>query len=335
MSWKNISVPTALLLSLLWPPNIARAETVRSIVFPVDGSVHYTDTWGEARSGGRTHEGTDIMGEHLTPLVAAADGFISFITIPEASWGYALAIQDAEGWEYWYLHINNDSPGTDDGQGGLEYAFAPGINQGVRVSAGQLVAWMGDSGNAEYAGNHLHFEIHTPDDVPINPYASLLAAERPNMYDVAAVRASAQTVDDDKGLTENFGWRYCLTGTLLTTPLDDTVYYCGADGKRYVFPDRKTYETWYDDFSRVQLMSIEEIANIPFGGMVTYRPGVQLVKIQTDPRVFAVSKGAVLRWVSSPEIAAELYGANWAKQVHDIPDAFFTNYTIGEPITHL
>ncbi len=316
-------------------PGTAVAETIRDITFPVDGPVTYTDSFGDPRSGGRTHEGIDLMGAHMTPLVAAVDGYISYITIPEASWGYALVIKDSAGWEYWYLHINNDTPGTDDGMGGLEYAFAPGIRRGTRVTAGQLVAWMGDSGNAENAGNHLHFEIHDPHDNIINPYASLQAAESRSYYHVDAELSAAETISEDKALVQVTGSRNCPTGLLMSTAASDSVYYCGADGKRYVFPNQKTYETWYEGWGAVTELSAEVMASIPFGGMVNYRPGVRLVKIQSDPKVYAVARGGVLRWVTTEEIAAGLYGADWAKQVDDIPTAFFANYTLGEPITAL
>ena len=331
--YKFVAILACLFLAM--PAITSAADTVRAITFPVDGAVTYTDDFGEPRGGGRTHEGIDLMGEHMTPLVAAVDGYISYITIPEASWGYGLVIKDSEGWEYWYLHINNDTPGTDDGRGGLEHAFAPGISRGARVAAGQLVAWMGYSGNAENVGHHLHFEIRQPDDTPVNPYPSLRAAESRNTYHVTAELAGAETISMDKGLVAAVGARNCAVGALMTTPTSDSVYYCGMDGKRYAFPNRKTYETWYDGFDAVMELSAEAMAAVPFGGMVNYRPGVRLVKIQTDPKVYAVAHGGTLRWVTSEAIAAGLYGANWAKMVDDVPDAFFANYRLGEPITAL
>ncbi|MEK7115787.1 MAG: hypothetical protein AAB879_00140, partial [Patescibacteria group bacterium] len=69
----------------------------------------------------------------------------------------------------------------------------------------------------------------------------------------------------------------------------DAVYYYGQNGKRFVFPNSKTYFSWYTDFSTVKTISSDELATIPIGGNVTYRPGVKLVKITTDPKVYAVS----------------------------------------------
>ena len=111
------------------------------------------------------------------------------------------------------------------------------------------------------------------------------------------------------------------------------VYYVGADGKRYVFPNEKTYMTWYSDFSTVQVVTDAELAAMPIGGNVTYRPGVKMVKIQTDPKTYAVDQGGVLRWVMSEAAAVALYGAAWNTMVEDVPDAFFVNYSIGADVS--
>lgn len=112
------------------------------------------------------------------------------------------------------------------------------------------------------------------------------------------------------------------------------VYWYATNGKRYVFPNLKTYYTWFtsNDFGRVQVISDYELSQIPLGGNVTYRGGAKLVKVTTDPRVYAVSRYGVLRWVTSEYLAAQLYGSNWRWQVEDVPDAFFVNYTVGSPI---
>lgn len=120
-------------------------------------------------------------------------------------------------------------------------------------------------------------------------------------------------------------------GTLIRAS-QPAVYYLAGDGKRYVFPNERTYATWFADFSRVTAVSDAELAAIPLGGNVTYRPGVKLVKIQTDPKVYAVAGGGTLRWVQSEAVASALYGAGWAANVDDVPDAFFVNYDIGAPI---
>jgi hypothetical protein len=111
------------------------------------------------------------------------------------------------------------------------------------------------------------------------------------------------------------------------------VYYYASDGKRYVFPNDRIYSTWYENFDRVKVIADQELAAISIGGVVTYKPGARMVKIQTDPKVYAVSQGGVLRWISSEQLAQSVYGGNWSSLVQDLLDAFFINYTVGTPIT--
>lgn len=123
------------------------------------------------------------------------------------------------------------------------------------------------------------------------------------------------------------------SGDLIRGESFSAVYYMGADGFRYVFPSEKTYFTWYEDFDDVKFISDADLGTVQIGGNVTYRPGVQMVKIDTDPRTYAVAEGGTLRHVSTEQVAIDLYGNDWNTQIHDLPDGFFTNYTIGEPIT--
>ena len=155
------------------------------ITFPADPRASFGNDYHAGRSGGRVHKSTDLMGRKLWKLYAAVDGEVCYqngVRDPMPSWGYSLSICGDDGRKYAYIHINNDTPGTDDGLGGPEWAYAPGIRQGVRVTRGQWVAYMGDSGNAEGTAPHLHFEIHDETvtdpygDQRINPYFSLMAA---------------------------------------------------------------------------------------------------------------------------------------------------------------
>jgi hypothetical protein len=73
------------------------------------------------------------------------------------------------------MHLNNDLPGTDSGHADWSYTLAPGIAEGAQVEAGQLIGWVGDSGNAEWTGSHTHFELHH-NGKAINPYPYLIRA---------------------------------------------------------------------------------------------------------------------------------------------------------------
>jgi putative cell wall-binding protein len=149
-----------------------------TITFPVQLPVREVQyTFRAARGSTRTHEGNDIIcTAKMQPLLAAAGGTISYITIPQRSWGYSLRVRADDGWTYSYLHLNNDTPGTDDGAATLDAVFGPGIALGSRVEAGQVVGYCGDSGNAENSGSHLHFEIRDDENRLVDPAPSLRAA---------------------------------------------------------------------------------------------------------------------------------------------------------------
>lgn len=304
------------------------------IIFPVQGVVNFSDDFGDGRSGGRVHEGNDLMAPKMTPIMAARSGRVVSAAMTEPSYGYMISIAGDDGYKYNYLHINNDTPGTDDGNGGPLYAYAPGIQAGVEVTRGQLIAWVGDSGNAEAAGSHLHFEIRMPDDKAIDPYPYLNIALKIYTYNITAVEAASLTINSDKGLIAASSTTLCASGSLIRTPIISSVYYCGSDGKRYVFPNTNVYATWYKDFSSVKTITAAVMSQISLGGNVTYRPGVKLVKIQTDTKVYAVDRNGTLRLMITPAIAAKYYGASWNKNVEDIPDIFFMNYKIGNSINN-
>jgi len=159
----------------------------------------------------------------------------------------------------------------------------------------------------------------------------------------ATLSAVADGVEIDKKITLNFSggmdWDIKV-GDLIKIPddgdiktLSDTaVYYYASNGKRYVFPNEKVYYTWYKDFSAVKIIPIDQMALIPIGGNVTYKAGSKLVKFQTDIKTYLPTKGGVLRWVKTEEVAKGLFGQNWNKQVDDITEAFYVNYKFGNPI---
>ncbi|MGI6348102.1 MAG: hypothetical protein ACOXZ1_02810 [Patescibacteria group bacterium] len=121
------------------------------------------------------------------------------------------------------------------------------------------------------------------------------------------------------------------TGDLIKRDGHSAVYYL-KDGKRYVFPNEATYKSWYSDFSGVVTISDDELASYPLAANVVVRPGTKLVKITTDPKVYAVEANGVLRWVQTAADAKALYGDNWEQRVIDVADSFFINYTIGSPL---
>lgn len=132
----------------------------------------FNDDWGDRRSGGRRHGGNDLMATvKMTEVYAFADGVVTKIN-ERSRPGRYLSIEHADGWVSLYVHLNDDNIGTDDGKADWSLTFAPGIEEGAEVKAGQVIAWAGDSGNAEGTGPHTHFEL-SHDGHAINPYFAL------------------------------------------------------------------------------------------------------------------------------------------------------------------
>jgi murein DD-endopeptidase MepM/ murein hydrolase activator NlpD len=113
-------------------------------VFPVFGDFAYGDTYGDPRPDVTYHHGDDIFGELGQPLVAVADG-----TVFSVGWnkigGNRLWLRDHQGNAFYYAHLA---------------AFSTLVFNGARVRAGQVVGFMGNTGDAEPATTHLHFEVH-------------------------------------------------------------------------------------------------------------------------------------------------------------------------------
>ena len=144
-------------------------------VFPHDTSaVNFWDSWGARRSGGRGHKGTDIMSAQGTEVLAAADGVVTDFGHQRLS-GYFIRLDHGDGWTTTYMHLNNDTLGTDDGEGGIWAAVHPTIAIGTEVNAGDVIGYVGDSGNAENTQPHTHFEVKKDGD-KINPYPFLKEA---------------------------------------------------------------------------------------------------------------------------------------------------------------
>jgi hypothetical protein len=174
------AIALLVLVVILANPFVSSASaTTIPIVFPLEKRVPVLHDYLADR-GDHLHQGTDLMCPKMTKELACVSGTVTLRTSTyEGLPAYTLWLAGDDGHGYFYIHINNDTPGTDDGAGGSENAFAPGLKTGMHVQQGQFISWAGDSGNAESTSPHLHFEIHettSMSSASMNPYDSLVNA---------------------------------------------------------------------------------------------------------------------------------------------------------------
>ena len=136
-------------------PRAAGDGFLVAIICPVVGGSAYGDSWGSPRSGGRRHQGVDMLAPIGTPLQAVVSG--SVVQGSNSLGGVTVQLFGDTGDRYYYAHLSG-------------YEGVSG-----RVEQGQVIGYIGDSGNA-IGVPHLHFEIHPGGGVPVNPYPSVLAA---------------------------------------------------------------------------------------------------------------------------------------------------------------
>jgi Peptidase family M23 len=154
----------------------AAKSGIPPLLFPVVGPVTYTNDFGQARPGG-PHQGNDLVGTKRAPVVAVEEGTVQFWTT-SASAGCMLYLHGVSGTMYEYIHLNNDLTTGNDNKGkcvaGVSYA--PGLVDGQHVDAGQLIGYLGDSGDANGIHPHLHFEVHPKGGKAVSPFPYLQKA---------------------------------------------------------------------------------------------------------------------------------------------------------------
>jgi hypothetical protein len=151
---------------------------VPRLIFPVVGPVSYTDDFGDARGSG-SHEGNDILAAKKSVAVAVEAGTVKFWTTSSRA-GCMLYLYGKSGTTYLYIHLNNDRTAANDNTGACVpgISYARGLKSGAKVRAGQMVGYVGDSGDADGGAAHLHFEVHPNDGGAVSPYPYLRKAQK-------------------------------------------------------------------------------------------------------------------------------------------------------------
>ncbi len=161
-----VDLPTAIALGVL--PDLATLGIPQISAFPSQGRCTFVDSWHESRSGGRLHIGVDIIGPKGLALYAVSDGTITKMYGAESKLsGNALRLTAADGTYFFYAHLDS---------------FASGITVGSAVRAGQIIGYMGSTGNA--GNSHLHFEVHPLGGEAVNPYPVIKAVDACHVTEV-------------------------------------------------------------------------------------------------------------------------------------------------------
>jgi murein DD-endopeptidase MepM/ murein hydrolase activator NlpD len=135
-------------------PPTSEPPPAGSMACPVNGAVTFTDTWGAPRSGGRTHKGVDMIAARGTPAVAIEAGTVRRMRNGGLG-GITVTLTGASGDEYYYAHLDG---------------WADGLTVGQSVAVGELLGYVGNTGNARYTVPHLHFEHHPGGGSAVDPY---------------------------------------------------------------------------------------------------------------------------------------------------------------------
>jgi hypothetical protein len=150
------------------PSNVAPQLTANGYVFPVYGPASFSNDFGVPRADTVWHHGNDIFAPLGAPVLAVSDGTL-FLVGWNSLGGNRLWLRDLQGNEFYYAHLS---------------AYSPLARDGAHVHAGDVIGFVGNTGDAEGTPTHLHFEVHPVEllwkgyDGVVDPYPYLLAWRR-------------------------------------------------------------------------------------------------------------------------------------------------------------
>jgi len=121
-------------------------------------------------------------------------------------------------------------------------------------------------------------------------------------------------------------------GDLIKSASSNSVFVVTSEGKRNIFPSEAVFYSYLTGFDNIKAVSDNIISQLSIGRNITMRPGTNLIKLQTNPAVYAVEPGGVIRMIEDEAMATSFYGTNWAQKVVDVSDAYWPDYIEGDPL---
>ncbi len=163
----DLPIPTPPVKALNQPGDYVSELAARKLVPPIEGlkSKDFTDTFRDARAGGAPHEATDIMAARGTPVHAVAEGNLVKLFTSKKGGLTIYQFDDAQKYCFYYAHLDR---------------YAPGVKEGMLVRPGDVIGFVGATGDASQNAPHLHFAISLLDPdkkywkgAALNPYPVL------------------------------------------------------------------------------------------------------------------------------------------------------------------
>jgi len=291
----------------------------------------------------------------VTTLVTTGpvDGDFSFSTTGCSSGGggsapaptYGVAINAPNGGEVWSAGSTHDIIWLDSSTGSVDYANLYYSTDGGTVY-NSIVAGVTNNGSYSWT-TPIMSSTNVALKIELTDLASVVATDTTNqVFTIDGIEAG-EPVDapstGNQGISPVTGQLEDISvvaaGDYIKSPYFDTVYYIDSAMVRHPFMDRQTYFTWKNSFSSVSIVTDATLMTLSLGSPMMPNPGVVLVKIQSDPKVYMVETNSAnmfkptLRWVTTEGVAAGLYGNNWADYVIDVPVTLFSRFEFGADVT--
>ncbi len=207
----------------------------------------------------------------------------------------------------------------------------PVVDQFDAAAKTAHVSWTTDKPSIAVVnyGLLLNYGLQVRDDALSTSHSLTLTGLLPGA--MHQLRITSLDANGNASVTKDYRFVFLKNGDRVKSAGGSAVYWV-LGGKRYVFPNETVYRSWFADFYNVLPIPDAQLASIAIGGNVQMHAGTWLVKITSDPKVYAVEPDGTLRWVRTEAHARAMFGKDWAKHVRDIDVSLFGDYRVGHDL---